>query len=73
MNQVRPPKVSVVLIGLLLASLFHAAPVLGAILTKQEFSGDFTLIDANPFLENVLPKESEYSGFAQTLGSRKNI
>lgn len=63
MNQVRPPKVSVALIGLLLASVFHATPVLGAILTKQEFSGDFTLVDASPFLENVLPKESEYSGF----------
>ena len=63
MNQVRPPKVSVALIGLLLASVFHPTPVLGAILTKQEFSGDFTLVDASPFLENVLPKESEYSGF----------
>ncbi|WP_375502908.1 hypothetical protein [uncultured Nostoc sp.] len=63
MNQVRPPKVNVALIGLLLASVFHATPVLGAILTKQEFSGDFTLVDASPFLENVLPFESEYSGF----------
>ncbi|MEH2273677.1 MAG: PEP-CTERM sorting domain-containing protein [Nostoc sp.] len=63
MNQVRPPKVSVALIGLLLASVFHATPVLGAILTKQEFSGDFTLVDASPFLENVLPDTSEYSGF----------
>ena len=63
MNQVRPLKVSVALIGLLLANVFHATPVLGAILTKQEFSGDFTLVDASPFLENVLPKESEYSGF----------
>ena len=63
MNQVRPLKVSVALIGLLLANVFHATPVLGAILTKQEFSGDFTLVDASPFLEKVLPKESEYSGF----------
>ena len=63
MNQVRPPKVNVALIGLLLASVFHATPVLGAILTKQEFSGDFTLVDASPFLENVLPFKSEYSGF----------
>ncbi len=64
MNQVRLPKVSVALIGLVVASVFHATPVLGAILTRQEFSGDFTLVDAtSPFLTNSLPKESEYSGF----------
>ncbi|MBG1270603.1 PEP-CTERM sorting domain-containing protein [Nostoc sp. WHI] len=63
MNQVRLPKVSVALIGFVLASVFSATPVLGAILTKQEFSGDFTLVDANPFLLNFLPEESEYSGF----------
>ncbi|MEH2003380.1 MAG: hypothetical protein V7L00_32510 [Nostoc sp.] len=43
MNQVRLPKVSVAVIGLVVASVFHATPVLGAILTRQEFSGDFTL------------------------------
>jgi hypothetical protein len=64
MNQVRLPKVSVALISLVVASVFHATPVLGAISTRQEFSGDFTLIDASsPFLENFLPEESEYSGF----------
>lgn len=63
MNQVQFPKVSVAMISLLLASVFHATPVLGAILTRQEFSGDFTLVDANPFLENSLPDTSEYSGF----------
>ncbi|QSJ16659.1 PEP-CTERM sorting domain-containing protein [Nostoc sp. UHCC 0702] len=63
MNQVRPPKVRVALIGLLLASVFHATPVLGAILTRQEFSGDFTLVDASSILESFLPDNSEYSGF----------
>ncbi|MBD2511531.1 hypothetical protein H6G91_30535 [Nostoc muscorum FACHB-395] len=64
MNQVRLPKVSVALIGLVVASIFHATPVLGAILTRQEFSGDFTLVDATTrFLTNFLPEESEYSGF----------
>ncbi|BBD70225.1 hypothetical protein NIES4072_65910 [Nostoc commune NIES-4072] len=64
MNQVRLPKVSVAVIGLVVASVFHATPVLGAILTRQEFSGDFTLVDAtSPFLTNSLPEESEYSGF----------
>ncbi|MCF2148147.1 PEP-CTERM sorting domain-containing protein [Desmonostoc muscorum LEGE 12446] len=63
MNQVRPPKVRVALIGFVLASVFHATPVLGAILTRQEFSGDFTLVDASPFLTNFLPETSEYSGF----------
>jgi hypothetical protein len=64
MNQVRLPKVSVAVIGLVVASVFHATPVLGAILTRQEFSGNFTLVDAtSPFLTNSLPEESEYSGF----------
>ncbi|WP_208766859.1 hypothetical protein [Nostoc flagelliforme] len=64
MNQVRLPKVSVAVIGLVVASVFHTTPVLGAILTKQEFSGDFTLVDATtPFLTNSLPEKSEYSGF----------
>ncbi len=64
MNQVRLPKVSVAVIGLVVASVFHATPVLGAILTRQEFSGDFTLVDAtSPFLTNSLPFKSEYSGF----------
>ncbi|WP_152591791.1 hypothetical protein [Nostoc sphaeroides] len=49
---------------MVVASVFHATPVLGAILTRQEFSGDFTLVDAtSPFLTNSLPFESEYSGF----------
>ncbi|BDI16276.1 hypothetical protein ANSO36C_20780 [Nostoc cf. commune SO-36] len=64
MNQVRSPKVCVALIGLVVASVFHATPVLGAILTRQEFSGDFALIDATtPFLRSLLPDKSEYSGF----------
>ncbi|MEH2004454.1 PEP-CTERM sorting domain-containing protein [Nostoc sp.] len=64
MNQVRPRKVRIALIGLVLTSVFHATPVLGAILTRQEFSGDFTLVDATtPPLENFLPDKSEYSGF----------
>ncbi|MBD2439774.1 PEP-CTERM sorting domain-containing protein [Nostoc sp. FACHB-110] len=63
MNQVRLPKARVALIGLVVASVFHATPVLGAILTRQEFAGDFTLIEANPFLSNFLQKQSEYSGF----------
>ncbi|MGJ5632632.1 PEP-CTERM sorting domain-containing protein [Nostoc sp. CALU 1950] len=64
MNQVRLPKVSVAVIGLVVASVFYTTPVLGAILTRQDFSGDFALVDASsPFLENFLPEESEYSGF----------
>jgi hypothetical protein len=63
MNQVRFPKVSVAVIGLVVATGLYTTPVLGAILTRQEFSGDFTLVDASPFLTNFLPFESEYSGF----------
>lgn len=63
MNQVRLPSSRVALIGLVVASVFHATPVLGANLTRQEFSGNFTLVEANPFLRDSLPQESEYSGF----------
>ncbi|ODG97247.1 hypothetical protein A4S05_14610 [Nostoc sp. KVJ20] len=64
MNQVRLPKVSVAVIGWVVASVFYTTPVLGGILTRQDFLGDFALVDASsPFLENFLPEESEYSGF----------
>ncbi|MBN3879919.1 MULTISPECIES: hypothetical protein [unclassified Nostoc] len=64
MNQVRLPKVSVAVIGLVVASVFHATLVLGAILTRQDFSGDFALVDVSSlFLENFVPFKSEYSGF----------
>ena len=63
MSQVRSPKVCITLIGLVLLSVFHATPVLGAILTRQKFSGDFNLVSVSPLLENILPDKSEYSGF----------
>ncbi|WP_375506822.1 hypothetical protein [uncultured Nostoc sp.] len=44
---------------------------MAAILTRQEFSGDFTLVDATtPFLTNFLPEESEYLGFVVYSKSR---
>lgn len=63
MSTVRPQRVGIALIGFALLSAFHATPVLGAILSKQEFSGDFSLVDVSPSLTNILPKKSEYSGF----------
>lgn len=63
MNQVRLPYSCVALIGLVVASVFHATAVLGANLTRQEFSGNFTLVEANSFLRASLPQESKYSGF----------
>ncbi len=51
------------LIGFVFLSVFHATPVLGAILTRQEFSGNFTRVSASPFLTNIVPNKSEYSGF----------
>ncbi|BAZ18889.1 hypothetical protein NIES4071_107740 (plasmid) [Calothrix sp. NIES-4071] len=62
-STVRQIKFCVALIGLVAGSVFHAAPVLGAILTRQEFSGDFTRVSVSPFLENIVPDKSEYSGF----------
>lgn len=63
MNQVRLPSSCVALIGLVVASVFHATPVLGTTLTRQEFSGNFSLVEANPFLRASLPEGSQYSGF----------
>jgi hypothetical protein len=63
MSTVRPRRVCGALIGLVFLSVFHAAPVLGAILTRQEFSGNFTRVSASPFLTNIVPNKSEYSGF----------
>ncbi len=63
MSQIRQRLVNFTLISFLLGSVFHASPALGAILTKQEFTGDFTLVDSSPLLENTLPEKSEYSGF----------
>ena len=63
MSQVPPCSISVTLASFLLGSLFSAAPALGAMLTRQEFEGDLTLIENSPLLENTLPDNSEYSGF----------
>lgn len=63
MIQVRPREVSIALITFVIGSLFHATPVLGAILTREEFSGNFTLVNVSPLLEKILPDKSEYSGF----------
>lgn len=55
--------VSVTVVSFLLGSVLGIAPALGAILTRQEFEGNFTLVNASPLLENTLPDKSEYSGF----------
>jgi len=55
---------SFTLMSFLMLNIFSAVPALGAILTKQEFNGDFPLVDAtSSFLEENLPENSEYSGF----------
>ncbi len=49
-------------IGILsLGIVFGVSPVLGSTLTRQEFSGNFILINS-PILE-TFPQSSEYSGF----------
>jgi hypothetical protein len=63
MSQVQPRKVRVALVSFLLGSIFHVAPALGATLTTQEFSGDFTLVNVSPILEDNVPDQTEYSGF----------
>lgn len=55
--------VSVTIASFLLGSVFGIAPALGAILTRQDFGGNFTLVNASPLLEDTLPDSSAYSGF----------
>lgn len=63
MSQVLPRLASITLIGFLLGSGWSAAPARGAILTRQDFEGNFTLTDASPLLEDAVPDSSDYSGF----------
>ena len=63
MSQVPLRPVSVTLVSFLVGSLLSAASAHGVMLTRQEFEGDFPLIDNSPLLENTLPEQSEYSGF----------
>ena len=39
------------------------SPTANAQLIRQDFEGNFSLLDASPLLENTLPSNSEYSGF----------
>jgi hypothetical protein len=63
MSQVPLCLVSFTCVSFLLGNVLGAAPALGASLTRQEFEGDFSLVNASPLLEDNLPGASEYSGF----------
>ncbi|MDJ0510304.1 MAG: PEP-CTERM sorting domain-containing protein [Crocosphaera sp.] len=57
--QTLPTKLS---LGIISLSLMISLPA-NAQLTRQEFDGNFTLFSASGLLQNVLPENSDYSGF----------
>lgn len=63
MSQVPLCLVSFTFVSFLLGNILGADPALGASLTRQEFEGEFTLVNASLLLEEDLPGASEYSGF----------
>ena len=63
MSQAWQQLASVTIVGSLVGIIFPIAPSLAAVLTRQEFSGSFTLVNNSPLLTNTLPESAKYSGF----------
>ena len=63
MNQAWQQLASVTLVGSLIGIVVPITPALGEVLTRQEFSGNFTLVDSSDLLKDILPESSEYFGF----------
>jgi hypothetical protein len=63
MSQAWQQLASVTIVGSLVGIIFPIAPSLGAVLTRQEFSGSFTLVNNSPLLTNTLPESAKYLGF----------
>lgn len=63
MSQAWQQLASVTIVGSLVGIIFPIAPSLGAVLTRQEFSGSFTLVNNSPLLTDTLPESAEYLGF----------
>lgn len=63
MSQAWQQLASVTIVGSLVGIIFPIAPSLGAVLTRQEFSGSFTLVNNSPLLTDTLPESANYLGF----------
>jgi hypothetical protein len=63
MSQAWQQLASVTIVGSLVGIIFPIAPSLGAVLTRQEFSGSFTLVNNSPLLTGTLPESAKYLGF----------
>jgi len=63
MSQAWQQLASVTIVGSLVGIIFPITPSLGAVLTRQEFSGSFTLVNNSPLLTGTLPESATYLGF----------
>lgn len=63
MSQAWQQLASVTIIGSLIGIVFPITPSLGQVLTRQEFSGSFTLVNSSALLTDTLPQSAEYFGF----------
>lgn len=63
MSQAWQQLASLTIVGSLVGIIFPIAPSLGVVLTRQEFSGSFTLVNSSPLLTDTLPKSAKYLGF----------
>jgi len=63
MNQAWQQLASVTIVGSLIGIVVPSTPALGEVLTRQEFSGSFTLVDSSDLLTDTLPESSDYFGF----------
>jgi hypothetical protein len=63
MSQAWQQLASVTIVGSLVGIIFPIAPSLGEVLTRQEFSGSFTLVNNSPLLTDTLPESANYLGF----------
>jgi hypothetical protein len=63
MSQAWQQLASVAIIGSLVGIVFPLTPALGVVLTRQEFSGSFTLVNSSDLLRDTLPESAQYLGF----------
>lgn len=63
MSQAWQQLASVAIIGSLVGIVFPLTPALGVVLTRQEFSGSFTLVNSSDLLKDTLPESAKYLGF----------
>jgi hypothetical protein len=63
MSQAWQQLASVTIIGSIVGIVVPLTPALGVVLTRQEFSGSFTLVNSSGLLTGTLPESAKYLGF----------